>query len=195
MTDAAVLTKFGNASDCESSEGKGNKRVVTTVYVDGGWRGWKGGSEDELEEFRHKNRFSSGEGGGGWEVDERVGEGGFGRVPGNIGVGGIVRYPILKCRWLMCVPCWARCRVTIHTMAMGPANGSLTLRTLLKYGGRHNGVILHLRTAYGFPCFFVIHRRVAKVFRGPQTERKEEKRMKERKKERKKEGRSVFISA
>ena len=36
MTDAAVLTKFGNASDCESSEGKGNKRVVTTVYVDGG---------------------------------------------------------------------------------------------------------------------------------------------------------------
>ena len=189
-----VLIKFRNASDSQCSEEKGNKRVVTTVYMDGGWRGRKGGSEDELEEFRHKNRFSSREAGGGWERWTRGWEGvGFGRVPGNIGVGGIVRYPILKCRWLMCVPCWARCRVTIHTMAMGPANGSLTLRTLLKYGGRHNGVILHLRTAYGFPCFFVIHRRVAKVFRGPQREEENE-RKKERKKERKRDG-SVFISA
>lgn len=74
----------------------------------------------------------------------------------------------------MCVPCWAVPRYDTHH-GNGAANGNLTLRTLLKYGGRHNGVILHLRTAYGFPCFFVIHRRVAKVFAVQRKKGKKEK--------------------
>lgn len=45
--------------------------METIVDVDGGRRGQEGGSENELEEFRHKNWFSSGE--GVCVVEERVG--------------------------------------------------------------------------------------------------------------------------
>lgn len=61
----------------------------------------------------------------------------------------------------MCVPCRAVPRYDTHH-GNGAANGrSHPTRTLLKYGGRHNGVILHL--CADSPPFFVIHPTVAKV--------------------------------